>query len=237
MAAKRRLLAPEIARYREVGRRAAQAMTEALEAAQPDWTEYELAGAGAEALLACGLEPCLTLVAGERRLPLYRHATARGDRLGARAMMVFCARGAGLFANLTRFVAFDTLPEADRRRHAALLDIEGAALEASRPGALLSEVYAALEAAYRVAGYPEAIREHHQGGSTGYLAREVVAAPGTAVTLEAGTALAWNPSLRGAKLEDTMLLHEDGRLEVLTVDPRWPVVEHAGLKRPLVLER
>jgi hypothetical protein len=75
-------------------------MTEVLQAAQPTWTEYQLAGAGAEALWSRGLHPALTLVAGERRLPLYRHATPTGEKIGRQAMLVFCARGYGLYANL-----------------------------------------------------------------------------------------------------------------------------------------
>ena len=39
------LLAPEQARYREVGRLASAAASEALRAARPDWSEQELAGA------------------------------------------------------------------------------------------------------------------------------------------------------------------------------------------------
>jgi len=44
----------------------------------------------------------LTLVAGERRLPLYRHPTRQSGAARKRAMLVFCARGYGLYANLTR---------------------------------------------------------------------------------------------------------------------------------------
>lgn len=228
-----RLMDSEQERYREVGRLAAQAMTEVLRAAQPDWTEYELAGAGAEALWSRGLHPALTLVAGARRLPRYRHATPSRERLGAQAMLVFCARGHGLIANLTRFVHF-----AGSVRHPgqnALLEIEAAGLAACRPGALLSEVYAALAHAYAGHGYPDAIRQHHQGGLTGYLAREVVAAPHAAVPLAANMAVAFNPSLAGTKLEDTFLIHDDG-LENLTLDPEWPTENHAGRKRPLPLE-
>src|SRR5512135_2837096 len=94
----------EQVRYREIGRRAAEAMSEVMHAARPTWTELELAGAGAEALWARGLHPALTLAAGEQRLPRYRHPTPSSARLGKEAMLVFCARGYGLYTNLTRFV-------------------------------------------------------------------------------------------------------------------------------------
>jgi Xaa-Pro aminopeptidase len=106
---KRVMMSSELERYREVGRKASEAMTEVLSNAQPTWTEYQLAGAGAQGLWARGLHPALTLVAGERRLPLYRHATATGEAIGRVAMLVFCARGYGLYANLTRFVSFGSL--------------------------------------------------------------------------------------------------------------------------------
>lgn len=67
------LLPSEVERYREVGQLASEAMTEVLHQAQPTWTEYQLAGAGAEAMWVRGLHPALTLAAGDRRLPLYRH--------------------------------------------------------------------------------------------------------------------------------------------------------------------
>lgn len=228
-----RLLDSERNRYRDVGRRAAEAMTEVMVAARPEWTEYQLAGAGAEALWARGLHPALTLAAGERRLPVHRHATPSAERLGRRAMLVFCARGHGLIANLTRFVHFGgagTHPDQD-----ALFAIEAAGLRACRPGSMLSEVYAALSDAYQTHGFPDAIRQHHQGGITGYLAREVVATSQTLVPLDAGMAVAFNPSLPGTKLEDTFLL-TDSLPENLTLDPKWPTVMHEGLARPIPLE-
>jgi Xaa-Pro aminopeptidase len=48
--------------------------------------------------------------------------------------------------------------------------------------------------------------------------------------------MAWNPSLPGMKIEDTILRTDDG-LEVLTADPAWPTVEVAGRPRPAVSVR
>jgi len=48
--------------------------------------------------------------------------------------------------------------------------------------------------------------------------------------------VAWNPSLSGAKIEDTFVIHSDGTLENLTFDPNWPSVEVAGRLRPVPLE-
>jgi hypothetical protein len=96
-------------------------------------------------------------------------------------------------------------------------------------------VYFAFEQAYRHANRPDAIREHHQGGITGYAAREIVATPLTAAQLDTGMAFAFNPSFKGIKIEDTFLLQPEG-LENLTVDPAWPATDVQGRMRPLWLE-
>lgn len=230
------LVPAEVERYREVGRQAAQAMTEVLNQARPEWSELELAGAGGQALVRRGLEPGLVMAAGERRLELYRHPMPTTAPLGRQAMLVFCARGFGLWANLTRFVSFGALPAANLELHRLVQQVEARALELSRPGARLRTVYGELAKAYAALGHPEAIREHHQGGSTGYLSREMIATPDSCQTLAAASAVAWNPSLPGAKVEDTFLVTESG-LENLTLDPAWPTAPVAGIPRPQVLER
>jgi Xaa-Pro aminopeptidase len=225
------LEAPEQQRYRALGLESAQAMTAVMRQARPDWTEWQLAGAGAQALLARGIEPALVLAAGERRLPLYRHATPTGEALGRRAMLVFCARRHGLYANLTRLVAFGQAPA----EQGELMTVEATGLAAVRPGNSLAAVYHALAQAYRHAGRDGEIDAHHQGGITGYQAREIVATPSTATALETGMAFAFNPSFAGLKIEDTFLLGPDG-LENLTLDPDWPASSVQGRMRPLWLE-
>jgi hypothetical protein len=49
-------------------------------------------------------------------------------------------------------------------------------------------------------------------------------------------AMAWNPSLPGSKIEDTVVVSDQG-LEILTVDPRWPVFQVEGRARPELLVR
>jgi hypothetical protein len=232
---KRTIMSSELERYREVGRKASIAMTSVLKAAKPTWTEYQLAGAGAEALWSQGLHPALTLVAGERRLPLYRHATATAEPIGRQAMLVFCARGYGLYANLTRFVSFGAVSSENASLHRHVREIETVALEYCKAGVALDEVYQALAGAYQEHGFPNAIKEHHQGGTTGYLSREIVANPTTNDTLAANMAVAWNPSLPGAKIEDTFIIL-DGKLENLTFDANFPSVEVEGRLRPVPLE-
>lgn len=233
---RRALLPSELERYRQVGQLASQAMTEVLTQAQPAWTEYQLAGAGAEALWARGLHPVLTLAAGDRRL-LYRHPLPSREVIGRQAMLVFCARQYGLIISLTRFVYFGGLSDHDRTLHRSVAEIEAVALNHSQVGTPLNTIYNALAMAYAQYGYPNAIREHHQGGTAGYGAREVVATSETSDRLTANMILAWNPSIPGAKIEDTFLLNPDNSLENLSFDTQFPHIEVAGRRRAVPLDR
>ncbi len=229
---RRTLLPEELTRYRQLGRDAAKAMSEALADAKPEWTEFQLAGRGAQALWSRGIHPALTLVGGARRFPIYRHATPSSEPLGERAMLVFCGRRHGLFANLTRFVYFRRPTEAEQRLKEDVAAVEAAAWKASVPGASLASVYQTLVKAYGQRGYSGEHLKHHQGGPTGYLAREEVAGPESEHLLGQPEALAWNPSITGTKIEDTTLCLGAGRPEILTVDPEWPTFEAEHGRRP-----
>lgn len=233
--ARSRLLPDEQERYRALGRDAAEAATDVLRRARPEWSGLQLAGAAAEALWTRGIHPALTLVGDERRLPRFRHATPSRERLGARAMLVLCARRHGLFANLTRFVYFRAPTTAERDLARDVAAVESAALSASKPGASLEDIYDVMVEQYRRLGHPGAEALHHQGGACGYLARDAVARPGLRIRFQDGDAAAWNPSLPGAKIEDTFLVTSRG-VELLTLDSRWPTFTLDGRQRPDLLQ-
>jgi len=50
---------------------------------------------------------------------------------------------------------------------------------------------------------------------TGYASREIIATPSAQQQVTTGQAFAWNPSLEGAKAEDTFVLGPDGP-EIMT---------------------
>ncbi|MEZ0392788.1 MAG: M24 family metallopeptidase [Pseudobdellovibrionaceae bacterium] len=232
------LQSEEVARYRKIGRMAAEAMTEVLSKAQPDWSEHQLAGEGAKSLWSRGLDPTLVMVGGESRLQRYRHPIATHEKLGGCAMMAFCARSFGLFANLTRFVFFRDLTAKEEKNFQLVAQIEASVLNHTVEGQSLDSLYGNLSEAYLKIGQAEEIHNHDQGGITGYLSREMLASPEspTHLKLKTGMALAWNPSLPGAKIEDTVLLGSEG-LEILTEDPNWPCTQIQGRLRPQPLIR
>ena len=109
-------------------------------------------------------------------------------------------------------------------RFNAAAQVNAALLNATRVGAKSAELFKVAQAAYAAQGFPGEERFHHQGGPTGYGEREWVATPeGTQVVVN-NQAFAWNPSIRGGKTEDTVLLR-DGVIENLTPTPELPTIE------------
>ena len=197
----------EISRYRRVGVDAEGAISEVALSLDPDTDEWEAAARLASACRRRGMYAPVVLAASARRLSRYRHPIPRGETLGGRAMLVVCAERGGLYANLTRVVDFEEPDGETRRRQAACETILCRMREeATRPGRGLAEAFEDCKRFYAEEGYPQGWRDHHQGGLTGYATREVVATPDANLEITPGMAFAWNPSLVGAKGEETFVL-------------------------------
>lgn len=199
-----------IERYRAVGADAMEAVDAACAALTSAMSETEAAGAVAAACRAVGLFPSALMVGGADRLPRHRHPIPAGAPLGARALVVVCAERGGLYANLSRFVHFE---EPDAELAAKLEACQGILArlrDATRPGRTLGDVFTDCQSFYAEAGFPDGWHHHHQGGLTGYRSREVIATPGGAQKIAVGQAFAWNPSLPGAKAEETFVLTASG---------------------------
>lgn len=206
-----------VSRYRLLGADAVAAVSEAAASLEPETDELDAAAGLAAACRRRGIFAPVLLAASGRRMDLYRHPIPAGGPLGGRAMLVVCAERGGLFANLTRVVDFEEPdPETVRRQEACETVLSRMREEATVPGRTLADAFGDCQRFYAEAGFPDGWRDHHQGGLTGYASREVVASPGTLHEIRFGHAFAWNPSLRGAKAEETFVLTEAGP-EVLTV--------------------
>lgn len=208
--------ADAIERYRKLGADAVAAVAEVAHSSSPSDDEFEAAANLAAACRRRGMFAPVLFAASGRRMKRFRHSIPNGGPLGSRAMLVVCAERGGLFANLTRLVDFDE-PDAEttHRQRACEEILHRMREEASRPERTLSEAFEDSRRFYAEAGFPDGWRDHHQGGLTGYASREVVATPETHTEIEAGQAFAWNPSLTGAKAEETFILTDAGP-EVLT---------------------
>jgi Xaa-Pro dipeptidase len=206
-------------RYRKVGADAAAAVAEAASSLEPGMSEYE---AAANLVAACrrrGLFPSVLLAATDERIARYRHPIPHGDIIEGRAMLVVSAERGGLYANITRMVHFEK-PDAglEQRQEACEVILGRMREEATRPGRTLADAFADCRRFYAEAGFPDEWMLHHQGGMTGYASREIIATPQTHQEIRVGQAFAWNPSVTGAKAEETCVLSEGGP-EVITRIP------------------
>jgi Xaa-Pro aminopeptidase len=128
-----------------------------------------------------------------------------------RAMLVASSERGGLYANLTRIVELEEPdPQLARRMRACEEILARMREEATRPGRTLAEAFADCRRFYADTGFPEEWRLHHQGGLTGYGSRELIVTPSSDHVIESGQAFAWNPSVTGAKAEETFVLTATG---------------------------
>ncbi|MDR1319649.1 MAG: M24 family metallopeptidase [Treponema sp.] len=226
------LVESEAERYAKLGKVSAEALEECCAALKPGMTELEAAGRISERLWAAGIEPITLLVAADNRGERVRHYVPTGEKINDGVICSICARSGGLIASATRITAFK---KDFARRYEALLKVEQAAFAATVPGATLGDVFQAIIDAYAQNGLSGEWENHHQGGLTAYLAREIRVEPGCRKTVRSGEAFAWNPSAVGAKCEDTVFLGDQG-LSVLTeVSRHWPSVTAGSLRRPDIL--
>ena len=214
----------EIACYRWLGAETAAATVESLHQVEPGLSEYDLEAITASNLLRRGILPSVYLFAVDDRIYKYKHAVARGARLKRYGMLNLCSRKWGLAISITRFVHFGDMPGELEARFKSSAQVNAALLHATRVGATSADLFHVARTAYSAEGFPGEERFHHQGGSTGYGEREWVATPaGTEVVVD-NQAFAWNPSIRGGKAEDTVILR-GGKIEWLTATPELPVIE------------
>ncbi len=213
----------EIARYRWLGAETAAATVEALNEVEPGLSEFDLEAITAGGLLRRGILPSVALYAVDERIFNYKHAVPRGKRLKQYGMLNLCSRKWGLAISITRFIHFGALPKELGDRFNAAAKVNAALLNASRVGATSAELFRVAQAAYAAEGYSGEERFHHQGGPTGYGEREWVATPKGTETVVNHQAFAWNPSIRGGKVEDTVVLR-DGTIENLTPTPELPAL-------------
>jgi Xaa-Pro dipeptidase len=208
----RRTLDPDaVESLRAVGLDASAAMAEAAAVVEPGMTEHDAAAALAGACRRRGLTATVLLAAADERIALHRHPVPVGARIERRAMLVASAERGGLYANLTRIVVLAEVdPELTRRQRACEEILARMREEATRPGRTLAEAFADCQRFYADAGFPDEWRLHHQGGVTGYGSRELIATPTTDDLIEPGQAFAWNPSVAGAKAEETFVLTDAG---------------------------
>jgi Xaa-Pro aminopeptidase len=224
VAARRRSLTPEeIERYKWVGLNTGECLAEACREIEPGMTEHEIAGLLDHKIVARGMIANVTLIATDDRIRRYRHPIPSEKKLEKYAMLVIGARRWGLVVSATRLVSFGQVTDEIRRKHDAVARVDAEFIAGTTIGASIGEAFTRGQKAYATTGFADEWQLHHQGGPTGYLARDYRANPGIKDTVQPNQAFAWNPSITGTKSEDTIIATED-KTEIISMVADWPTI-------------
>lgn len=230
----------EVERFKVLGALCAQSMQEAVEGVRPGMNEYQISGLLSRASEKRGVQAVVNLVGTDERIFEYRHPIPTSKELRHYAMLILCGRKWGLICSITRLIYFGRLTDEIRGKAQAVADIDAVMIAATRPGKTLKDVFTQAEEAYSRNGYPGEWQKHHQGGLGGYEPREITATPTTNQPVLPNQTYAWNPTISGAKSEDTILVGEEKNV-ILTEIAGWPMLEIQAdsekIKRPAVLEK
>lgn len=227
------LLDTEIMRYCWLGKQATESVEEVCRRLKPGMDEFEIEAMAAAELRSRGILPTVLLMAVDERIFNYRHALPGGAKLKKYAMVNIVAEKWGMPIAVTRFVHFGPLPEEleNKLKQTAIVNAKYEA--ATVPGKDCAEIFEECKTWYAEAGFEGEWQKHHQGGATGYDDREYVIYPGIKQVVQERQAFAWNPTITGAKVEDTIIAFKD-HIEVVTNTGNWPmiIVELNGKKYP-----
>lgn len=234
----------DVERYRDLCADAAGAVESVAKGLESGDSEADVAVDLTAALHLKNIEVPVALVGGSRRAQTYRHYTPTEEPLGDYGLLSVTAQRGGLYASLTRTVVFDP-PKWLDERHRKAARVEATALVATqaaangeypadvskdRPGTA-GDVFGAIQDAYAAVGWEGEWERHHQGGAAGYAGREWIATPDATDPVHAPMGYAWNPTVQGAKSEDTQLVTAD-RIEPMTVTGDWPTIAVESVDLP-----
>ncbi|MCX7046701.1 MAG: M24 family metallopeptidase [Candidatus Sumerlaeota bacterium] len=215
----------EVARYRQLGKDVGGILGAVARKLKPGMTEQDAAGMIGGQCMAQGIIPAVVLVAADDRIKKFRHPTPTDMKIKKRVMLIANVKRHGLHASATRTVSFETPPSAIVERHAACCRIEAMAMAAARPEVPLGKVLQTMIAQYEAEGFPDEWRLHHQGGPIGYDGRDMIlTVTGLKAPVLEGQAFALNPTIAGAKSEDTFIVQAKSP-DIITLTKDWPVVE------------
>jgi antitoxin VapB len=228
MIAKQRhsLTVREIERFRSLGRDAGTALDETISAISPGQTELEIASVMRTTLERYGIRSIVTLVAADDRIAKYRHPVPTANPWRNTILLVTCASRCGLVASLSRIGTIGAASSELIERTDAAAFVSATLWQSTREGVEGRELYDIAAKAYTDAGYEDEVDKHHQGGAAGYRTREWVAHPGCLERVQPNQAFAWNPSITGTKVEETVIA-ANGTCEVITASPGFPRITHS----------
>ena len=226
----------EVERLNLIATQASTALFGIVNQLSPKQTEIEVAGLVTKALWQQNLETVFLGVAGVERVRKFRHPLPTDTTVGDELSISICARSKGLIASETRLISFKPVTSDRADEYRRLLAVESKLLEFTKSANLISDAFKSGVQEYFEQGFASnEWHHHHQGGTTGYLPREVIANADLKNSFMKNQAVSWNPTALGLKSESTWLA-TDSAVRKLGNDDSWPHLLVDGRKRPNILE-
>jgi antitoxin VapB len=231
------LIESDLARFETICVDAAVALGNAMKQVESSDREIDVAGLITHSLWQADLEVTFLGVAGQDRVHKFRHPLPTDAVVGDRVSASICAKRKGLIASVTRIVTFGEVTDQMVSDYTAIFKVEAAMLAATVMGQPFSDpINAAIEAYPANSFDADEWTKHHQGGPTGFLPRDWPANQASTRLIAANQPIAWNPTGKGWKAEDTIVATVSG-VKMLTIDPDWPTFEVNGRTRAFLLQR
>ena len=217
------LTVDEAERYRELGRDASDAMNSVVRQLTPGESEVEIAEKMRTVFSQRLMTLVVALVAADERIERYRHPLPTETTWAKTLLLVACAKRSGLIVSLSRMISAGGVSDELRSGTEAAAFVNASLWHRTRPGVTGAELYQVAADAYRTAGFEDEIDKHHQGGAAGYRTRDWVAHPAAKEVVQLNQGFAWNPSITGTKVEETVI-STDGEVEVITASADFPTI-------------
>ena len=231
------LIESDLARFQNICIDAAVALGNAMKQVESSDREIDVAGLITHSLWQADLEIAFLGVAGQDRVHQFRHPLPTEAVVGNRVSASICAKRKGLIASVTRIVTFGGVTGQMIADYTSIFKVEAALLDATVVGKPFSDPINAAIAAYPANGFDaDEWTKHHQGGPTGFLPRDWPANQTSARLIQSNQPIAWNPTGKGWKAEDTIVATNSG-VKLLSVDPEWPAFEVKGRSRAFLLQK
>jgi len=231
------LIESDLTRFQEICFDAAIALGAALRQVQSTDREVDVAGLITHSLWQADLEIAFLGVAGQDRVQKFRHPLPTNSEIGNRVSASICAKRKGLIASVTRIVTFGEVTTSMVHEYESIFRVEAALLDATVVGKPFSDPINAAILAYPAQGFaPDEWTKHHQGGPSGFLPRDWPANQTSTRLIAHNQPIAWNPTGKGWKAEDTVVATNSG-VKVLSNDPDWPTFEVNGRTRAFLLQK
>jgi antitoxin VapB len=224
-------------RITSISARASIALSSAMREVRSEDREIDVAARITSALWQHNLEISFLGVAGESRVKKFRHPLPTDALIGNRASASICAKEKGLISSITRIVTFGELTATEEGEYQSILEVEADLLDATIIGNPFSSVIDVATHSYGAYGFDsDEWHRHHQGGPSGFMPRDWPATQLSTRAIQENQVIAWNPTGKGWKVEETLLTQSGGNIFLRGADG-WPTRTVRGRIRPDLLRR